>query len=46
MFADETDLFISDENIGEQFQQMNEELKSVSTWYKANKVAINIDKTK
>ena len=46
MFADDTNLFISDENIGELFQQMNNELKSVSTWFKANKLSINIDETK
>ena len=46
MFADETNLFISDENIGELFQQMNKERKSVSAWFKANKLSINIDKTK
>ena len=46
MFADDTNLFISDENIGELFQQMNKELKSVSTWFKANKLSISIDKTK
>ena len=46
MFADDTNLFISDENIGEIFQQMNNEVKSVSTWFKANKLSINIDKTK
>ena len=46
MFADDTDLFISDENIGELFQQINKELKSVSTWFKANKLSINIDKAK
>ena len=45
MFADDTILFISDENIGEPFQQMNNELKSVSSWFKANKLCINIDKT-
>ena len=37
---------ISDENIGELFQQMNNELKSVSTWFKANKLSINANKTK
>ena len=37
---------ISDENIGELFQQMNNELKSVSTWFKANKLSINVNKTK
>ena len=46
MFADDTNLFISDQNIGELFQQMNKEQKSVSTWFKANKLSNNIDKTK
>ena len=46
MFADDTNLFLSDENISELFQQMNKELKSVSTWFKANKLSINFDKTK
>ena len=32
MFADDTNLFISDENIGELFQQINEEpLKQISS---------------
>ena len=35
---------ISDENIGELFQHMNNELKSVSTWFKANKLSINVIK--
>ena len=46
MLADAANLFISNENIGELFQQMNKELKSVSTWFKENKLSINIDKTK
>ena len=46
MLAAAANLFISNENIGELFQQMNKELKSVSTWFKANKLSINIDKTK
>ena len=33
MFADGTSFFISDENIGKLFQQINEEVKSVSTWF-------------
>ena len=36
IFADHTILF----------QQMNKELKSVFTWFKANELSINIDKTK
>ena len=31
MFADDTNLILSDENISELFQQMSNELKSVST---------------
>ena len=46
MFADDTNLFLSDENISELFQQTNKELKSVSTWFKENKLSINIDKIK
>ena len=46
MLADATNLFISNENIDELFQQMNKELKSVSTWFKTNKISINIDKTR
>ena len=46
MFADDTNLFTSDENIGKLFQQINKELKSVSIWFKANKLSINVDKTK
>ena len=45
-FADDTNSFILVENIGTLFEQMNKELKSVSTWFKANKLSINIDKTK
>ena len=46
MFADDTNLFHPDQNISELFQQMNKELKSGSTWFKANKHSFNIDKTK
>ena len=46
MFADDTNLVISDENISEEFQQMNKEPKSVSTWFKANKLSSNIVKAK
>ena len=41
-----TQIDLSNENIGELFQQMNKELKKVCTWFKANKLSINIDKTK
>ena len=46
MFADGANLFVSDVNIAKLFQQINNELKIVSTWFKINKLSINIDKTK
>ena len=46
MFADDTNLFLTDENTGELFQQMNKELKSVSTWFKVKKLFISLNKKK
>ena len=38
MFADDKNLFISDSNIENLFEAMNEELRKVATWFKANKL--------
>ena len=46
MFADDTNLFISDSNRKNIFVSMNEELRKVATWFKANKLSLNISKTK
>ena len=46
MFADDTDLFIFDSNIENAFKTMNEELRKVATWFKANKLSLSISKTK
>ena len=46
MFVDDTILFLSDENTGQQLYQLNKELKSVSSCFKANKLSTNIGKTK
>ena len=46
MFADDTNLFISDSNIKNLFKTMNEELRKVADWFKANKPSLNISKTK
>ena len=45
MFADDTNLFISDSNIENLFETMNEELRKVATWFKANQLSLNIPKT-
>ena len=44
MFADDTNLFISDSNIENLFETMNEELRRVANWFKANTLSFNISK--
>ena len=46
MLADDTNLFISDSNIENRFETMNEELRKVGNWFKASKLSLNISKTK
>ena len=46
MFADDTNLFFSQKNIDTPIAIMNVELENVSTWFKSNKLPLNIDKTK
>ena len=45
MFADDTNLFISDSNVENIFGTMNEEWRKVATWFKFNKLSLNISKT-
>ena len=42
MFADDTNFFLSDKNIDVLFVKMNNELDKVSTWFKANKLSLNV----
>ena len=46
MFADDTNLFFSPKDIKSLFRFMNEELKKFQTWFNANKLSLNISKTK
>ena len=46
MFADDTNLFYSHENIKTLFQIVNRELKIVNEWFLANKLSLNARKTK
>ena len=46
MFADDTNLFLSHKNIDILFQMMQKELQNISTWFKANKLSLNVNKTK
>ena len=46
MSADDTNLFIFDSNIENIFETINEELRKVAIWFKANKLSLNISKAK
>ena len=46
MFADDTNLFLSHQNINILFDKFNEELQKIETWFKANKLSLNSKKTK
>jgi len=45
-FADDTNIFISDSNIKSLYQKTNAELKNIDNWMIANKLTVNISKTK
>jgi len=46
IFADDTNLFLSHENINVLFNNMTNELKKVSDWFKINRLSLNTAKTK
>ena len=46
MFADDTNLFCSHKNIKRLFQIVNSELKLVTEWFLANKLSLDVKKTK
>ena len=46
LFADDTVIYSSDDNIDTSIKNLNDDLKSVNEWCKDNNMAINIKKTK
>ena len=46
MFADDTNLFLSDTNVDDLFSDINCELNEISLWFKANKLSLNLTKMK
>ena len=46
IFADDTNLLFSHSDINVSFEKMNRELTNVSTWFNANKLSLNVKKTK
>ena len=45
LFADDTNLFYTGPNISDLVCQINQEIKTIYSWVKANKLSLNIDKT-
>ena len=46
MFADDTNLLLSNKDINKLFHYMNVELQKMSSWFKANKFSLNLTKNK
>jgi len=46
LFADDTNLFMSDSNVNKLLNNINTELSKVSDWLCANKLSLNVNKTK
>ena len=46
MFADGKNLFLSNKDINKLFDDMNVERRKMSIWFKANKLSLNLTKTK
>ena len=46
LFADDTNLFCSDNNIKTLFETANQELSQINDWFLANKLSLNVEKTK
>ena len=46
MFVDDTNLFHEHKNIIKPFFSLNKELININDWFMANKLSLNVDKTK
>ena len=46
LFADDTNLFYSHHDVHTLFNTVNQELKQLEDWFKANRLSLNVDKTK
>ena len=46
LFADDANLFCSSNNIRALFETVNQELSRINDWFLANKLPLNVEKTK
>lgn len=45
LFADDTNLFLSDKNINNLYHTIKQELKAITSWLSANKLSLDVNKT-
>ena len=45
LYADDSNMFHSDHNITKLVNEMNNELRKIAEWFKANQLIVNMDKT-
>ena len=45
LFADDSNLFYSNENLNVLFEVMNKELQTLTTWFSVNRLSLNVKKT-
>ena len=45
IYADDTNAIVSNSNLNDLIHSVNNELNKICTWFKANKLSLNIDKT-
>ena len=45
LYADDTRVFVNDKNLDKLLEILNDELNKLSTWLKANKLSLNVNKT-
>ena len=45
LFADDTNLFLQDTSLSSLESRLNVELEKISTWFKVNKLSLNLNKT-
>lgn len=46
LFADDTNIIYSGEDLNKMIEEVTEEIKKMTQWFKANKLSINLEKTK
>ena len=45
LFADDTNIFAEDRNAGALFSKVNQGLQGLSTWFRCNRLTLNLKKT-